>query len=84
VTGLGHKKTGPNSQGVTERPGEFSNWYFSRYPEISDVRLYPTHNGKPKNLSKEQLQVVSNQSCLRETVNHVEPSVSNIRTKYKR
>src|SRR5689334_2736852 len=23
------KKTGPNSQGVTERPGEFSNWYFS-------------------------------------------------------
>ena len=45
-SGIGTKKTGPNSQGVTERPGEFSNWHFSSYQEKSEMRLYPTQTGK--------------------------------------
>lgn len=34
------KKTGPVSQRMTERPGEFSNRYFSRFTENSGARLY--------------------------------------------
>ena len=65
----GHKKTGPVSQGVTERPGEFSNWYFSSYLENSDVRLYPTHTENLKFLQR-SIAGSSFQSCLQESFNH--------------
>jgi hypothetical protein len=40
--GLTAKKTGLISQGMTEKPGEFSNWYNSRIMQASGSSLYPT------------------------------------------
>jgi hypothetical protein len=48
----GTKKTGPNSQGVTERPGEFSNGTSVGFRRTPTCTCTESHGGNPKICSK--------------------------------
>ncbi len=48
---------------MTERPGEFSKWYFSSYLENSDVRLYPTHTENLKTSNSNYRVYCSSPAC---------------------